>query len=59
LGIFAEFYEFFAVAVIAHFMPPAVVDRKTGFNVGSTSCHEREASVYWNSRNLNNNYVNP
>jgi hypothetical protein len=25
LGIFAEFYKFFAVAVIAHFMPPAAI----------------------------------
>jgi hypothetical protein len=25
LGIFAKFYEFFAVAVIAHFMPPEIL----------------------------------
>jgi hypothetical protein len=25
VGIFAEFYEFFAVAVIVHFMPPVIL----------------------------------
>jgi hypothetical protein len=25
LGIFAEFYKFFAVVVIAHFIPPAIL----------------------------------
>jgi hypothetical protein len=33
LGIFAEFYEFFAVAVIAHAARDSV-DRKTGLTVG-------------------------
>jgi hypothetical protein len=60
LGIFAEFYELFAVAVIAHFMPPAIMSiEKLVSTLDQPSCHERETCVYWICRNLNNNYVNP
>jgi hypothetical protein len=54
LGILAEFDEFFAVVVIAHFMPPVILSiEKLVSTYDQPSCHERETCVYWNSCNLN------